>query len=310
MITAMCCIAMGDAVGKHLTQTYSVWQVLWVRSWVWLVAAVIWISCHGGLKRAIRSDRKTLQAVRSLILVAEVAVFIFAFRSLPLGDVTAIGAATPFVVLIFSAAFLGEKVGAHRWIAVLVGFAGILMVSRPGFGTFGWLTLIPLSGVLLWGVYQVLLRAVSRYDREETTLLWTGCAMFAVTGLIAPWDWKSPESIEAWAWMFLVGAFNTAGHFGLIAALHRGQASALQPFSYTAVAFALVIGWLAFDERPELLTVIGIAAIVAGGLYAIYRERQHAVKTKRTVRSVCTAGSTAAAAGTHRPVRPERRHYK
>jgi drug/metabolite transporter (DMT)-like permease len=273
MLTAMCCIAIGDAFGKHLTQTYSVWQVLWVRSWVWLVVAVIWVSHHGGLESAIRSERVVLQAMRSLILIAEVAVFIFAFRSLPLGDVTAIGAATPLVVLVFSAAFLGEKVGMHRWIAVLVGFAGMLMVSRPGFGTFGWLTVLPISGVLLWGVYQVLLRMVSRHDREETTLLWTGCAMFVVTGLIAPWDWMSPENVETWTWMLLAGVFNTAGHFGLIAALNRGQASALQPFSYTAVLVALFIGWLAFNEKPEFWTIIGAIAIVAGGLYAMYRAR-------------------------------------
>ncbi len=273
---AMFCITVGDAIGKHLTQTYSVWQVLWVRSWVWLAIALIWISRHGGLKRAFRSERKVLQAIRSLILVAEVAVFIFAFRSLPLGDVTGISAATPLVVLVFASAFLGEKVGVHRWIAVLVGCAGMLAVSRPGFGTFGWLTLLPISGVLLWGVYQVLLRALSRHDSEATTLLWTGCAMFAVTGLIAPWDWRHPEDAETWTWMLLAGVFNTAGHFGLIAALRRGQASALQPFTYSAVAFALLIGWLVFNERPEHWTVIGVVAIVAGGLYAMYRERRRA----------------------------------
>ena len=135
MLAAMCCIAVGDAIGKHLTQTYSVWQVLWVRSWVWLVIAIVWVCNHGGLKRAIRSERTALQAVRSLVLIAEVAVFIFAFRSLPLGDVTAIGAATPLVVLALASAFLGEKVGMHRWFAVLVGFAGMLMVSRPGFSS-------------------------------------------------------------------------------------------------------------------------------------------------------------------------------
>lgn len=275
MLLAMCCIVIGDAIGKQLTQTYPVWQVLWVRSWVWLVIALMWVSHHGGLRRAARSNRKFLQGVRSLVLIAEVAVFIFAFRSLPLGDVTAIGAATPLVVLVFASAFLGERVGVHRWIAVLVGFAGMLLVSRPGFGAFGWLTLLPILGVLLWGIYQVLLRAVSRYDSESTTLLWTGCAIFSVAGLIAPWDWVHPENAEAWITMLLAGVFNTAGHFGLIAALHRGQASALQPFSYSTVAFAMIIGWLAFDERPGYWTTLGIAAIVASGLYAMYREHRH-----------------------------------
>ncbi len=275
MIGAMCCIAVGDAIGKHLTQTYSVWQVLWVRSWVWLAIVLIWVSRNGGIASAVRSKRAGLQTIRSFVLIAEVAVFIFAFRSLPLGDVTAIGAATPLVVLVFAHAFLGERIGIHRWTAVLVGLLGMLMISRPGFGSFGWLTLLPISGVLLWGIYQVLLRAVSRYDNEATTLLWTGTAMFLVTGLIAPWDWSTPGDAETWMWMLLAGVFNTAAHFGLIAALSRGQASALQPFSYSAVAFALFIGWLAFDEQPDYMTIIGIAAIVGGGLYAMYREHLH-----------------------------------
>ena len=117
MLLAMFCIAVNDAIGKHLTQRYSIWQVLWVRSWVWIAFAISWISWHGGLRRAWRSSIPLLQGVRSLLLVVEVAAFILAFRYLPLGDVSAIGAATPLVVLAFTVAFLGERVGWHRWTA-------------------------------------------------------------------------------------------------------------------------------------------------------------------------------------------------
>jgi len=276
MVVAMCCLAVGDAIGKHLTQTYSVWQVIWMRSWVWLLVALIWVSRRGGLRATLHSNRPFLQAGRSLILVAEIVAFVFAFRSLPLGDVTAIGATAPLIVLMLSALFLGEKVGRHRWTAVLLGFAGMLMISRPGFGTFGFLTLLPLLGVFLWGIYQILLRHISRYDNEETTVLWTGLILFGVTGAIAPWDWQSPADAQTWVWMILVGVFNTAGHFGIIAALHRGQASTLQPYSYSAIVFAFLIGWFVFSERPEMISVFGVGAIVVGGLYALYREHKRA----------------------------------
>ena len=274
MLFAMLCIAVNDAIGKHLTQDYSIWQVLWVRSWVWLAFALAWISRRGGLRAALRSERPLLQTVRSLLLVAEVSVFILAFRSLPLGDVTAIASAAPLIVLVLAVLFLGEKIGWHRWASVALGFAGMMMVARPGVSVFGWLTLIPILGALLWGVYQVLVRAVSRHDSAETTLLWTGCAMFAVTGLIAPWHWQNPPDVATWGWFFLVGVFNTLGHFGLIAAMQRAQASALQPFSYSMVVWALMIGWLAFDEWPDSWTVGGILAIVLAGLYAMHRERR------------------------------------
>ena len=274
MLLSMFCIASNDAIGKHLTQDYSIWQVLWIRSWVWLGFALIWISRRGGIRNALGSGAPLIQGIRSLILVAEITVFILAFKYLPLGDVTAIGAAPPLVVLVFAVLFLGERVGWHRWTAVAVGFAGMLLISRPGLGVFGWLTLLPLLGVLLWGVYQVLLRLVSRHDSEETTLLWTGCALFLVTGAIAPFHWQNPPDLQTWVWFGLAGLFNTLGHFGLIAAMQRAQASALQPFAYTTVAWALLIGWFAFDERPDILTVCGITAIVAGGLYALYRERR------------------------------------
>lgn len=271
---AMVCVAISDAVGKHLTQDYSIWQVLWVRSWVWLTFALFWISRRSSLRYALYSRIPFVQGIRSLLLVAEIAVFILAFRMLPLGDVTAIVAAAPLVVLPLSVVFLKEKVGVHRWIAVAVGLMGMMMVTRPGFGSFGWLTLLPLLGALLWGTYQVLVRHVSQHDSEQTTLLWTGVTLFVVTGAIAPFLWRTVPDVTTWALLLIAGLFNALGHFGLVAAMKRAEASALQPFSYVQVFTAFIIGYFLFNERPDYWTIIGLAAIIAGGLYALYRERR------------------------------------
>lgn len=276
MLLAMFCVASNDAIGKHLSQDYSVWQILWIRSWVWLSVALIWVCRRGGVIAALRSKRPLLQGSRSLLLVAEVSVFIVALRYLPLGDVIGVASATPLVVLVFAVLFLNERVGRHRWTAVGVGMLGMLVVARPGAGEFGWLTLLPIIGVLMWGGYQVLLRLVSRHDASNTTLLWTGLTFFIVTSAIAPWYWQTPADLQTWGWFVLVGLFNTSAHFALIVAFERSEASALQPFSYTLVAWAVLIGWLAFGEVPDVWTVSGTGLVVAGGLYAMYRERNMA----------------------------------
>ena len=272
MLLAMFCIAANDAMGKVLTQHYSVWQVLWLRSCVWMICALLWVAQRGGVIRALRSRTPLLQALRSLVLVAEVSVFIFAFKYLPLADVSAVSAGTPLVVLIFAVLFLGERIGIHRWTAVLVGLFGMLLITRPGISVFGSLSLLPLAGVALWGIYQVLVRMVSRVDSAETTLLWAGIAIFVVTGSIAPWSWQPIPDVYTWAQFGAVGLLNTAGHFGLIMALQRSEASALQPFSYSIVLWALLIGWFAFNEKTDTWTLIGTTMIMGGGLYALHRE--------------------------------------
>jgi len=271
---AMICVAISDAVGKHLSQDYSIWQILWVRSWVWLTFALFWISRRSSLRLAFHSRVPLVQGLRSLLLVAEIAVFILAFRVLPLGDVTAIVSAAPLVVLALAVVFLKEQVGMHRWIAVAIGLMGMLMVARPGFGHFGWLTLWPLLGALLWGTYQVLVRHVSHHDSEQTTLLWTAVTLFVVTGAIAPFFWRPVPDTMTWALLLIAGLFNALGHFGLVAAMARAEASALQPFSYVQVFSAFIIGYFLFNETPDHWTILGLAAIITGGLYALYRERK------------------------------------
>lgn len=280
MVMAMVLVAGSDAIGKQLTQTYSIWQVLWLRSWVWMAVAIFWVMRRGSISQSLRTKTPFLHIARSLILVTEIAIFILAFRYLPLGDVTAIASATPLVVLVFAVLFLGEKVGVHRWSAVIIGLAGMIMIARPGFGDFGWLTLLPIGGALLWGTYQILVRYLSTQDSEETGLLWTGFTLYIVTGLVSPFFWQTPADLTDWGLFFLAGLFNALGHFGLISAMHLAQASALQPFSYAQVVSAFLIGWFAFSEIPDVWTVVGLTAIVAGGLYAMYRERRLAAKAK------------------------------
>ena len=124
------------------------------------------------------------------------------------------------------------------------------------------------------------MRNISTQDSEETGLLWTGSMLYIVTGLVSSLFWQTPAGLTDWGLLLLAGLFNALGHFGLISALQLVQASALQPISYAQVVSAFFIDWFAFSEIPDVLTIVGLSAVVAGWLYAIYRERQLAIKAK------------------------------
>ena len=273
----MCLIACGDALAKTLTQTYSITQVLWVRTWPLLLLALA-LSGRGGvlgLVLALRSRRPGLQVGRALLLASEMAVFMLAFRSLPLAEVTAVAATAPLVVTALAVPLLGERVGPHRWAAVAVGFLGVLLVVRPG-GGFGAAMLLPVAGVLMWGLYQVLLRLVSRQDSHQTTLAYTAVVVFLALGLLAPLSWRAPSPTD-WLWLLALGLIHGLGHYALIRALAGADASLLQPFNYTQIVWAMGLGLIFFGQFPDAWALAGTAMIVAGGLYALARERRRGV---------------------------------
>ena len=127
----MVLIACNDALGKYLTQSYPVLQVLWIRSWMFVVFAVLWIRPHR-VFHALRSPKPGIQLTRCILLVIEMAIIMYSFRILPLAEVTAVAAMTPLIVTALAVLFLGEQAGIHRWIAIAMGFIGVLIVARPG----------------------------------------------------------------------------------------------------------------------------------------------------------------------------------
>lgn len=272
MLGSMALLACMDAVSKRLAVDYPIPQILWVRYLIFAGVGVV-VARRVGVRRAWRSSRPGLQLFRSLLLIFEVGVFVLAFTYLPLADVHAIAASSPLIVVALSAPLLGERVSLARWGAVLAGFAGVLLIVRPGFQQLGPGVLVALFAALLWAVYQILLRLVSRTDRSETTLLWSGVVGALALTAVGPFVWRTPD-LAGWAGMALLGALGAAAHFLLIKALEAAPASALQPFSYALLVAAAAAGFLAFGDVPDLWTVGGAAIVVASGLFAFYRERR------------------------------------
>jgi drug/metabolite transporter (DMT)-like permease len=273
MLLAMFLFACMDAVNKHLSLTYAITQILWVRYLFFVAFAVLVARQRMRLSLAIRSRAFWMQVARSILLIGEIGTFILALHYLPLADVHALAAITPLLVTALSVPILGERVGWRRWAAVAAGFVGVLIIVRPGFAEIDWRILVPLLGALLFALYQIMLRVAARHDPPETTLLYSAIVGAVVLSAVGPFNWTPPDA-AGWALLTIGGLLGAFAHFALIKALDLGEASKLQPYGYTLMVWAAVIGLIAFGQFPDAFTVTGGVVIALSGVYAFYRERR------------------------------------
>lgn len=271
MLLSMMLMASMDATAKYLVRDYAIVQILWVRFVIFLVVALV-LAGRGGIRRALASRHWKLQIVRSLVLLAEAAVFILGFSLLPLADVHAVAAVAPLIATALAVPLLGEKVGPHRWTAVAVGLIGVLIIIRPGAETLAWSAAVPLAAAFLWALYQVLVRKVGLDDAVTTTALYTAVVGLIVLSVLTPFVWRAPD-LEGWLLMLLVGVLGAAAHIILFKAFALAPASFLQPFGYFLMVWAAFLGFVVFHHVPDIWTIVGAVIVVAGGLYALHRER-------------------------------------
>jgi drug/metabolite transporter (DMT)-like permease len=271
---AMLCFAGMDAISKSLVADYAVGQMMWIRCAL-LCLFALFVAYRRGVRVAFRSQRPGLQIVRSLVAVVEGAVFVLAFRYLPLADTHAVAATSPLIVIALGVLFLGERAGPARWLAVMTGLVGVLLIVRPGFRTFDWPLFLPLFGAVLWAGYQILTRLAARHDQPDTTLLWSAIVAFIATTFVGPLEWQWPTT-TAWALMVAISLIGAVAHYALIKALDYAEAGALQPYAYTLLVWATVLGFLVFGNVPDGWTVLGAAIVVASGLYTWRHDRRYA----------------------------------
>jgi drug/metabolite transporter (DMT)-like permease len=260
-----------DAGSKLLAEEYSIVQILWVR-FLSLLAVSGSLAIRQGSTGLI-TRRFWLQSLRSLMLMVEIGLFIWTITVLPLADAHAILAIAPLLVTALSVPLLGEKVGIRRWSAVGVASIGMLVILRPGFGVMHPMALVALLCACMWSLYQVLTRVVSRVDAPFTTLFYTALLGAIALTVIGPFYWRAPD-VGGWALFALVAVLGASGHYLLIKALQLAPASVLQPFAYTVLVWATLVGFTVFGNLPDLFTVAGALIIVASGLYSFARERR------------------------------------
>ena len=270
-MAGMVLFASMDGVSKHLVTALPVVEILWVRYGFFLLFGLALALRLEGWA-AFKTKVPMLQVTRGLALVAEIALITYAFRYLKLVDAHVMAALAPLMVMALAVPMLGERVGIRRWAAVSVGFLGVLIILRPGLAVIDPVQLVPLLGAGCFAFYLVLTRMAARHDSIGTSTLYTGLVGFVVLSVVAPLDWRTPSN-EEWGWLFLASLLGIGAHVSLIKALSLSEASMLQPFNYTMLVWATLIGFLVFDDLPDGFTTLGAGVIVASGLYAWYRER-------------------------------------
>ena len=273
MIATCAVFAVQDALSRHLGTTYNVWMVVAVRFWFFAAFALaVAARAPGGLGGALRSAYPVRQAVRGVLLVAEICVMVLAFVALGLVESHAVFVCYPLLVAALSGPILGEKVGWRRWTAILVGFGGVLIILNPGSGVFTPAALIPFLSALLFAIYGLMTRFVSQKDTPVTSFVWTGVFGALAITPFGLWHWQ-PMTPADWGWMALLCLCGATSHFLLIKSYAVAEASSVQPFAYFQLPFAASLGVLLFGEELRINVVVGAAIVVGAGIFTLWRAR-------------------------------------
>ncbi len=278
MVLAASLIPMLNAGAKYLTEDYSVLQITWARYAGHFVYMLMVFVPYRGLA-LLRSQQIPLQLLRSSLLCMATLIYITALAFVPLTTAAAISFTAPFIVTAFAPFILGERVSLRRWIAITVGFAGALIVIRPGEG-------MNLAALLVFGsaasaaFYQLLSRKLAAGDPADTSITYIAVTGFLLTSLPLPFIWQTPGSTLDWLLFASLGFFGGFGHYFLVRAFEVAPAPFVSPFNYLQLAGAVLLGWVVFGQLPDLFVWLGSAIIIGSGVYILYSERTKGIPVR------------------------------
>jgi len=273
MCGAVATFACLDATGKYLLRYMDPLQIVWARYFGAFVLALIFLNPITKPKM-MTTSRPFMQIGRSALLLLSTALNFFALRYLQLDEALAILFSTPFLVALLCGPLLGEWVGWRRWTAISVGFLGVLLVARPGFGGLHPAALLSLGSAVCYALYVISTRVLARTDSNETTLFYSNLVGAVAMLPVIPFVWTTPNSAFVITLMVLIGAFGSGGHYLLICGHRLAPASTLAPFIYTQMVWTTTLGFLVFGQVPHRWTIIGGLVVVLSGLYLLNRERK------------------------------------
>jgi len=263
-------ISLVDTICKFYTDELHAVMLVWG----YFVAITFFVAGYFGVRKKfalLYCNRPGLQIARSGFLVASIASLFVSLTYLPIAEATAIGFTGPLFITALSVPLLGERVGWHRWLAVVIGLAGVLVIVRPGGAVWHWSAGMALLGAVCFACFQLVTRLLANQDHHQTTLLYTSIGGIAWASLVVPFFWSTP-TIGQIAMFLAIGAMGTGAHVALLQAFARAEASLLAPFNYSKLIWVTIMGYLVFGDLPGFDTLIGSSIIVAAGLYVLYRE--------------------------------------
>jgi drug/metabolite transporter (DMT)-like permease len=276
VIGAGACFSALDTTTKYVSTSVPLLMALWFRYFFQAVATTVVVVPARG-RRVWRTRRLAWHLLRGVLLLTSSLLAFASLRYMPVGEFTAIVMITPLVITLLAATMLKEHVSALRWVLVAGGFAGTLIIIRPGGSAFGWSSLLPLALVASNAWFQVLTSKLARTEDPVTMHLYTGWTGTLMAALALPFVWIALPDPWLWAALCFMGLMATIGHFMLILAYYRAPAATLTPYLYSQIGFAMLGGLLVFEHVPDTASLAGIVMIAlcgAAGAWLTVRERR------------------------------------
>jgi drug/metabolite transporter (DMT)-like permease len=279
IMVAVSFFALLDTTAKYLAQFYPVAGIVWARYFFQALLMLLVLGPRMGMD-LLRSKRPGLQVGRGAVLVVASLTFFTALALMPLAEGSAISFTAPLLLMAMSVPLLRERVDGPAWVAVWLGFAGVLLIIRPGTGVFTWVALLPLATAFCNAFYQILTRKLSGVDHTLTTLFYGGLVGSIIMSAVLPFYWSTPQSLFHAFLYVMLGVLAGIGHFILIKAFDHAPASTIAPFIYAQVVAVLVLGYLVFGSFPDGWSLAGMAIIVASGLFVATRQARRMLSAR------------------------------
>ncbi len=261
-----------DGVSRYLAEKNNVFTLVTMR--YWFIAFVMIVTClfiKNRISDILNTNQPYIQFSRGVILSLNNCLVVYTFTLLGLVETHAIIACYPLIVAGLSVPFLGERFGWRRWMAIFTGFIGVIIILRPNTNVITEGSIFAIVGAIMFAVYLILTRYVSRSDTAITSFFWTGIGGTVTMSLISLFIWDNILK-EDYLWLLLMCILSAGSHFMMVKTLQVAEASVVQPFSYLQLVFGSIIGVTIFSESIDLMIIVGALVVIGSGLFTTWRE--------------------------------------
>ena len=262
--------ATSDVIQKYATINHTIFQIIFFRYLFLLIVSFI-ESKRKQNKFFYKTKNIKIQLSRSIVSVIETVFFVSSFKYLSLTTAHSVASLAPVFVVILSMLILREKIDRALWAVIIFGFIGVLIILRPGFDVFDIKSLLPFGAGFFFAFYQVITKKASEYDSDETSLFFTSIFGLVIITTLALYFWH-PLTYFSIFILPLIGVMMTLAHYSLIIGLARAPASKIQPFHFTLIFWAIIFGYIFYNDIPDIPTIIGATIIALSGVYVIKNQ--------------------------------------
>jgi drug/metabolite transporter (DMT)-like permease len=224
--------------------------------------------------RVWRTTNLPGQILRGAFMAGSTIFNFFALQTLQLAETISIAFFAPMLTIALAGPLLGEWAGWRRWLAIGVGFVGVLIVTRPGFGEFKIGYIFSFCFVLCQTLYIIMTRRMGASESSESLIFYSALTPALFMLPVVPFYGSVPQGAVQWSLLLFTGICGTVGHWLLIKAYQQATTAALAPYPYSQIVWMVGLGWIAFNDLPDAWTIVGAAIIVASGLYIVHREHR------------------------------------